>query len=265
MLSWLLAIPMFLLLLLFAGCLLGFSLLASRSLAQLPLADGDTAPKASSAQTKISLSEIEVPAGGSESPIPGVNPPVEGVKKTEPTEVTSLESTYDNGTHIAIFTGSVTVKDPEFNVICDKLTATLRHGPTVTTTKRTAAAGKLMESPASPGSAEHQGGLKKALAESNLGQIVTITQDKVNPDGTIKHSVGHSQRAFYDGETGDISLSGGKPDMKQDKSLMVALEERTVLILNRDGRTRSVGSSKTYIIQTPPSVKDASNAAPVGQ
>ena len=53
--------------------------------------------------------------------------------------------------------------------------------------------------------------------------------------------------------------------MKQDKSLMVALEERTVLVLNRDGRTRSVGPSKTYIIQTPPSVKDASNAAAVGQ
>ena len=235
--------------------------LFTRALAELSLAEDGTASTAALEQRRRALTEIDVPAEPAEIPSLDGNPVTGDPKKAAgPTEITSLESTYDNGTHIAIFTGGVTLKDPEFNVICDKLTATLRHGPAVPSKKGSSREGGLAKAPAKANSPEQKGGLQKALAESDEGQVVTITQDKVNSDGTIKHSVGHSRKAFYDAETGDVSLTGGKPDMKQDKDLMVALEERTVLILNRDGRTRSVGPSKTYIIQQTPLNNDTPKA-----
>ncbi|MEI8109264.1 MAG: hypothetical protein WCI46_15730, partial [Verrucomicrobiota bacterium] len=45
---------------------------------------------------------------------------------TGPTEIDALEATFDQKANQAIFIGEVVVKDPEFNVKCDKLTALLK-------------------------------------------------------------------------------------------------------------------------------------------
>jgi len=236
----------------------------SQSLAEEPVKKNAAPLVSPELQAKSDLSEIALPSVDLANPKPDATRTTEQAAKAESTEINSRASTFNNDTHIAIFTDNVTVKNPEFNVICDKLTATLHHGPQANPKRTYATPLGLPAASASPESAERKGGLQKALAESNPGQIVTITQDKVNPDGSVKHSVGHSRKAFYDAETGDILLSGGKPDMKQDENLMVALEDRTILILNRDGRTRSVGPSKTYIIQSSPNKKEPSKANAVG-
>src|SRR5688500_9567446 len=43
-------------------------------------------------------------------------------KSKGPTEITALEATFDQKANLAVFIGDVVVKDPEFNVVCDKLT-----------------------------------------------------------------------------------------------------------------------------------------------
>ena len=49
------------------------------------------------------------------------------VKKDKgPTEITASEATFDQKTHQATFAVKVVVKDPEFNVTCDRLTALLK-------------------------------------------------------------------------------------------------------------------------------------------
>src|SRR6187402_1156609 len=42
------------------------------------------------------------------------------------TEITSLEATFDQKTREAVFLGNVIVKDPEFDLKCDRLTAFLK-------------------------------------------------------------------------------------------------------------------------------------------
>src|SRR5688572_28282323 len=39
-----------------------------------------------------------------------------------PTEITSREAMLENRIHLATFSGEVDVKDPEYNLTCDKLT-----------------------------------------------------------------------------------------------------------------------------------------------
>src|SRR5258707_436854 len=61
---------------------------------------------------------------------------------------------------------------------------------------------------AKPGDAPppKSGGLEKADAEADAGNIVTVSQDKKEVDGTITKSIGHGKKAHYDATTGDIIL-----------------------------------------------------------
>ena len=88
-------------------------------------------------------------------------------------------------------------------------------------------------------------GLEKAIAEGN----VLIIQDKKDADGKIQHGVGHAQTAFYDATTGDVTLVG-RPDIQQGENLCISLDDSTVMILNREGRIRVHGPSKSVLAET---------------
>jgi lipopolysaccharide export system protein LptA len=174
-------------------------------------------------------------------------------KDKGPTEIVALEATFDQKAHIAIFIGEVVVTDPEFNVQCDKLTAFLKHdevpaGQAAPPPRLKAAAtpdpkaDNKTEAPKKP----KEGGLEKAIAEADPGKIVTVTQDKLEADGTTSHSIGHGKKCHYDAVTGDITLYG-KPDVQQGINTCVATEEETIMILNRDGHMRVTGAHKTMI------------------
>ncbi len=62
---------------------------------------------------------------GAGTPSPEGNKPVDPNAPKPPTEITALEATFDQRANIAVFIGNVFVKDPQFNVDCDKLTAIL--------------------------------------------------------------------------------------------------------------------------------------------
>lgn len=175
-------------------------------------------------------------------------------KDKGPTEITSGEATFDQKAHIAIFLTNVEVKDPEFNVLCEKLTAHLKHedartGPNGAKAPPRAVAAGPKSKPGDPDSARKSGGgLESADAEMTTADgRVTITQDKKEADGTITHAIGHGSKAHYNALTGDIQLSG-RPDVKKGTDWLVATDDKTVITLNRDGHMHADGPSKTVII-----------------
>lgn len=174
-------------------------------------------------------------------------PPTAIPAKKEPIEITAqTETTFDETARVAVFLGSVTVKDPQFNLTCDKLTAYLKKisevkapaSPSATPVSAPATSGK-------PGDkTDPAGGLDRAVAE---GQVV-ITQDKVDESThEVTHYVGKGAKAIYDSGTGDMTLSGW-PQIQQGINNQVATAEGTIMIMNRAGRLRTVGPSKSVIV-----------------
>lgn len=183
----------------------------------------------------------------------GVPKPV--LKKDKgPTEIDALEATFNQKTNEAVFIGEVTVKDPEFNVTCDKLTAHLKGAEK----PKPLPEGAWPKSPKngtpspatpSPAPAKKKGasGLQKAVAEASAGGRVVITQEKTDPDGTVQRSTGRADRATYDAVTGDIVLTG-KPEVQQGINLVIATAQSTKMTLNRDGHMHAEGPHKTIIV-----------------
>jgi lipopolysaccharide export system protein LptA len=181
-------------------------------------------------------------------------------KQKGPTIITAWEATFDQKTHQAVFLKEVVVKDPEFNVNCDKLTAFLKHEEKPAPEKTVGTPPKSPAKPATPRVAtpvpkgkdapeSKGGGLEKAIAEADPGSRVYITQEKVEADGSISRNIGKGTRAEYVSSTGDITLTG-MPEVQQGINTCVATDESTYMILNREGRMRVVGPHKTVIKET---------------
>ncbi|MEI9894016.1 MAG: LptA/OstA family protein [Chthoniobacter sp.] len=179
-----------------------------------------------------------------------------------PTEITALEATFDQRANLAVFIGNVFVKDPQFNVDCDKLTAFLKHddkpAPGVaakgapatpkpaTATPNPATGGTPI---ANGGVKKQSGGLDKAIAVTTSERRVKITQDKVEADGSITHGIGIANRAEYFATSGDIYLYG-MPDVTQGTNRCIATAPETWMKMNRDGRMEAHGPHKTIIVDT---------------
>ena len=187
--------------------------------------------------------------------------PKESKKKEAkgPTEITSTKGvTFDENSRMGVFTGDVRVKDPQFNLVADKLTIYLKKDKTTSSapgpqTAKPAASGSNSQvaksgtaAPSNGKSTEDSplgGGLERAIAEGH----VVITQDKPAEDGgEPKHYVGKASKADYDSKTGDVVLTGW-PQIQQGINTQVATEEGTVMVLNRDGRLKTTGGCHTVI------------------
>lgn len=190
----------------------------------------------------ISAPAATDPKGGDAAP---------GLKKAKgPTQIDALDATFDQKKNEAVFIGDVKVRDPEFNVDCDKLTALLKGAEKEKPKPDAAAPGTKPATPAAPAlpvKKKGGSGLHKAVAEANPGNRVTIIQEKLQPDGTMQRSVGTAERATYDAVTGDIVLAG-KPEIQQGINLVLATAQETVMTLNRDGRMKAKGPHRTVIV-----------------
>jgi lipopolysaccharide export system protein LptA len=182
-------------------------------------------------------------------PKPVIEPAPKKEKTEGQTEITADAAEFNNKTHIAIFTGQVIVKNPDFNVVCDKLTAYLKHDekPAVAANeKKPVAAVATVKPAADPAAPKSNGGLEKAIAETQDGGKVVITQDKKEADGSITHSIGKGERAIYTATNGEVTLTGW-PEITQGINRVVPAEDGVTLILYRDGRYRAVGRTKTLL------------------
>lgn len=209
----------------------------------------------------------------------------DGQPQPQPTEITATEATFDQRANIAVFLINVFVKDPQFNLTCDKLTAYLKQedatppgakpapgakatpGAKGAITPKPAAATPATATPSAaspkPGTTPQPGatatgtpapvkkksGLDKAIAVTTSDRRVIITQDKVETDGSITHSIGISDRAEYFADTGDVFLYGN-PDVTQGTNRCIATSPQTWMKLMRDGRMEAHGPHKTIIVDT---------------
>jgi len=182
---------------------------------------------------------------------------VSGEKKSKegsgPTEITAQEASFDQKANQAVFAGKVVVKNPEFNITCDKLTAFLRSekgkGSAAPAGAVPAVPVKPVAAPAPANPASqgpNTGGLEKAIAEGS----VVITQEKLDAEGNVSRSVGRARRATYEASTGDVVLTG-RPELQQGINACVATDDSTIITLNREGRMKVTGPSKTVIRDAP--------------
>jgi len=125
-------------------------------------------------------------------------------------------ATFENASNSAEFTGHVVVRDPQFDMTCDKLHVELRPD---------------------------RKGLQKVIAIGN----VVITQEKKNDHGDVIKSVGKCGKATYDPTSGDATLEDW-PQVQQGINNQIATQQSTVMILNAKGRSRTIGSSRTMIV-----------------
>lgn len=193
------------------------------------------------------------PTGSSPSQEPGVLPAQPSGTKigNGRTEITADEATFEPETHMAIFRQNVVLKDPDFNVVCDKLIAYLKHDqPPKPETRRAqrASGAAAPKGGVDPADDPHRT-LDKAVAEMNPGGRLEITQDKVETDGSVTHSIGHGSKAVYNAITGATVLTG-MPDATKGKDRVVATDEKTVITLMRDGGMNTVGPHKVIIVNS---------------
>jgi lipopolysaccharide transport protein LptA len=137
--------------------------------------------------------------------------------KNARTEIDCTESaTFDNASNTAEFAGHVVVHDPQFDMTCDKLHAVMRPD---------------------------RKGLQQVIATGN----VVITQQKTNERGDLVTSIGKAGKATYNAATGDMTLEEW-PQIQQGINNQIATQKETVMILNAKGRSRTIGSSRTMIV-----------------
>jgi lipopolysaccharide export system protein LptA len=177
------------------------------------------------------------------------------------TEIVADTTNFDQKSHQAVFVGNVTVNNPEFKIVCDKLTAFLKNDdkkPQVKPPGAPVPKGKAATpAPAAEGNRKKGGGgLERAIAEAAEGKRVVITQEKVGEDGKPVFYEGRAEKADYNAITGEVVLTGW-PEVQQGLNSSVATERSTVMFLNRDGRLRTEGQSKIVIKDSGP---DQANA-----
>ena len=136
------------------------------------------------------------------------------------TEIYANEALFDSNKNIGIFTGSVRVTDPRFNLQADKLTIYVSKG-------------------------ENQG-LEKAIAEGN----VAVVRDRAEPGESPTRSVGRGEMATYIAATGSVELKGD-PRVQEGLNTHVAASPDTVMIINQNGQLTTHGPSRTEIRQQP--------------
>ena len=135
------------------------------------------------------------------------------------TEITAnKEATFDNTANVAEFTGNVIVRDPQFTLNCDRLKVTL--------------------------SKNHKG---MELVEAS-GNVVII-QENTEKSGQTTKAIGRAGLATYVPESGEVTLKHWA-SVQQGMNNQVGTEEGTIMFLNRNGKSRTIGPSKTMITDT---------------
>jgi len=192
------------------------------------------AQTAASPRQSFASAKTEKPSAEKNKSAP-TNPLAPATNTNEPTttEIYANEAFFDSNKNMGIFSGSVKVIDPRFNLQSDKLTVFISKG-------------------------EKQG-LEKAIAEGNVG----IVRDRPDPNGgPPTRAVGRSDKATYVAATGDVELVG-TPRVQEGKNVHVATSPDTVMVINQGGQLRTHGPSRTDILQPPTEEKnEQENASP---
>src|SRR5665213_1708442 len=91
----------------------------------------------------------------------------------------------------------------------------------------------------------------RPLAAQSFGPLADPTTPstpaKKNDHGDIIKSIGKCGKATYDAVSGDVTMEDW-PQIQQGINNQVATQQSTVMILNAKGRSRTIGGSRTMIV-----------------
>ena len=224
----------------------------------------------------------EAPATGAPKPKPLKPEPLTEAAPpdTKQTVIVGDLTYFDSANSIAVFVGNVVVDSPQFHITCDEFEVHMRKQekeadakdkdgkpvpggkPADTKAGKSAAQPKqdvkslAVNAPVtSPGATGGKAGaavvhdaqnpldnsIEKAIAK---GRKVVIV--KHNPDGKIQ--IGQSRFAFYDGDTGDITLRQS-PQVQDGNDLHISLEPTTVMVMTQAGALHTTGRATTKLTQ----------------
>lgn len=159
---------------------------------------------------------VSAPTAGIASTITPTLAPDQRPKDARTVIESEAGATFENATSTAEFNGHVVVHDPQFDLSCEKLHVIL---------------------------GADRKGLSKVIATGS----VIITQAKKNDHGDIIKSIGKCGKATYDAVSGDVTMEDW-PQIQQGINNQVATQQSTVMILNAKGRSRTIGGSRTMIV-----------------
>lgn len=174
-----------------------------------------------------------------------------------PTEITaSQEAQFDTKARTGVFIGNVKVVDPQFTLTSNRLTVHLNRD-------------------------EDGGGLDEADAEGNVvivhvnqpktqaqsGQATATSNPAARPAGSgpvsvgqqPTTSVGKADKALYEAKDGSITLTGW-PQVTQGANTHVATSPGVKMVLYRDGRMQTYGSTRTLIEDKTTATNNANGA-----
>jgi lipopolysaccharide export system protein LptA len=166
-----------------------------------------------------------------------------------PTDVRcTQEAQFDSKTRSGVFIGNVKVIDPQFTLTADRLSVRLSKE-------------------------QDGGGLEEAQAEGNV-IIVHVNQPKTSadqPQGQAAAtpgaqaqqpvtSTGKAERAVYDAKDGSVTLTGW-PQVTQGVNTQVATAPGVKMVLYKDGRMQTYGSTRTLIQDKTATNKPNTNGA----
>ena len=161
-------------------------------------------------------SQASAPTAGTDSTSTPPLAPDQRPKDARTVIESEAGATFENATSTAEFTGHVVVHDPQFDLSCDKLHVIL-------------------------------GADRKGLSKVIATGLVIITQAKKNDHGDIIKSIGKCGKATYDAVSGDVTMEDW-PQIQQGINNQVATQQSTIMILNAKGRSRTIGGSRTMIV-----------------
>jgi lipopolysaccharide export system protein LptA len=245
--------------------------LLSLALAAPILHGQQAAPRTASARTAATPA-ITASSGSDQEkePVPP-HDAAPGTVGTTETEILATDgATFNSKDRIAVFTGSVRVTDPRFQLSCDRLTVFLNKSAntdagappaTPAPTPPPVAKGSAPAPAPTPGSS---GGIDHAIAE---GHVIIVQERAATQGGETKRSVGKADWANFDNNTGDMVLKGS-PRVEQNENTHTATSPDTVMTLRKDNSLKTVGPSRTIITQrkgAEPGAKGTLGAAQPGQ
>ena len=183
-------------------------------------------------------------AANVDKPAPGETP----AAATNDTEILASQgATFAAKDRIAVFKGDVRVRDPRFTIACETLTVYLNKNVAADGAEPSpAATPPPVNTAAKPGDADRGSGIDHAVAEGHVIIIQKRAPTKAGEEEKI--SIGRCDRAEYDSKTGETTLRG-TPKVEQNGDFHEALSASTYMILSRDNSLKTVGPSRTYIVQ----------------
>lgn len=175
-----------------------------------------------------------------------------------PTEITAKqEAQFDSQSRSAVFVGNVKVIDPSFTMTSDKLTVHLNREQDGGGLQTAEAEGHVM--------IVHMNQPKPPPAGAPAGQTAAPAQPAVTPGQPAQpaqpvRSTGQSERAIYEAKDGSVTLLGW-PQVTQGLNTHIAIEPDVKMVLYRDGRMKTYGSTRTLIQEKTEPNKSQTNAA----